>query len=509
MLDADSSELLHLAQNVSLILLSVVLLPLSTAILFLSYAVRLLLGENAFRQHSQRSPNFQPKTILVTGVGMAKGLRIAQAFYQTGHRVIGADFEPNSIPVSGRFSRAIDKFYRVSKPSPQHGAARYVRDLVYIVEKEEVDLWVSCSGVASAAEDGQARELLGRKTSCKSIQFDVKTTETLHEKDSFIEYTKSLGLPVPETHQVVSRTAVLNVLNEAIGGKKKYIMKTIGVDDASRANTATVLPKRTLSQTYGHVSKLSISKSTPWVLQQYIKGEEYCTHSIVIDNKVKLFVACPSSDLLMHYQALPQDSGLSKAMLHFTEEFAHRSESGFTGHLSFDFMVEEKVTEGCVQKNIYPIECNPRAHTAVTLFSGTQGSIDMVKAYMSVLDSSPGSGGNGHLYLSYALSDTGSVAYPQPTAPGYYWIGHDIVTLVLHPLLRILTFRIGLWPFIHHVTTFLNHVLFWKEGTYEVWDPLPWWWLYHVYWPGHFWVCLRTGKKWSRVNVSTTKIFGC
>ena len=194
MLDADSFKLLHSAQNLSLILLSVVLLPLSTTILVLSYAVRLFFSGNASRQRSQRSPNFQPKTVLVTGVGMAKGLRIARAFYQTGHRVIGADFEPNSIPVSGRFSRAIDRFYCVSKPSPQHGAARYVRDLVYIAEKEEVDIWVSCSGVASAAEDGQAMELLERRTNCKSIQFDVKTTETLHEKDSFIEYTKSLGL---------------------------------------------------------------------------------------------------------------------------------------------------------------------------------------------------------------------------------------------------------------------------------------------------------------------------
>jgi hypothetical protein len=125
---------------------------------------------------------------------MAKGLKIARAFYQTGHKVIGADFEPYSIPVNGRFSRAIDKFYRVSKPSAQYGAAHYIRDLVYIVEKEEVDLWVSCSGVASAVEDGQAMEVLERKTTCKSIQFDVKTTATLHEKDSFIKYADQLGL---------------------------------------------------------------------------------------------------------------------------------------------------------------------------------------------------------------------------------------------------------------------------------------------------------------------------
>jgi hypothetical protein len=302
---------------------------------------------------------------------------------------------------------------------------------------------------------------------------------------------------------------VHNLLNQANEGKKKYIMKTIGVDDVARANAVTILPKRTLSQTYNHVSRLSISKSTPWVLQQYIKGEEYCTHSVVIDGEVKLFVACPSSDLLMHYQALPQQSGLSKAMLHFTEQFALRAGPNFTGHLSFDFMVEERVTEGSVQKNIYPIECNPRAHTAVALFSGLQGSVDMVKAYMSALDVSTVNGIDGHKEPLSADSIIGSVAFPQPTAPGYYWVGHDIVTLLLHPLLRLMTFKIGTWQFIHHVTTFANHLLFWKDGTYEVWDPLPWWWLYHVYWPGQFLVSLRTGRKWSRINVSTTKIFEC
>ena len=143
---------------------------------------------------------------------MAKGLRIARAFYQTGHRVLGADFESSSVPVSGRFSRAIDKFYRVSEPSTRDGAPQYIRDLVYIVEKEEVDLWISCSGVASAVEDGQAMELIERRTQCKSIQFDVKTTETLHEKDSFIKYTESLGL-VGSWMQMTLRRNILTTSN--------------------------------------------------------------------------------------------------------------------------------------------------------------------------------------------------------------------------------------------------------------------------------------------------------
>jgi hypothetical protein len=182
MLHSNSPAILHTAQSIFLILLSITFLPFSTSILFLSYAVRPFVKHDALRRHLQRSPHFRPKTVL------------ARAFYETGHRVIGADFEPYGIPVSGRFSRALAKFYPLSKPSAQHGATRYIRDLVYIVEKEDVDLWVSCSGVASAVEDGQAMEMIERKTKCKSIQFNVETTATLHEKDTFITYTESLGL---------------------------------------------------------------------------------------------------------------------------------------------------------------------------------------------------------------------------------------------------------------------------------------------------------------------------
>ncbi|KAK3044781.1 hypothetical protein LTS18_000367, partial [Coniosporium uncinatum] len=52
------------------------------------------------------------------------------------------------------------------------------------------------------------------------------------------------------------------------------------------------------------------------------------------------------------------------------------------------------------------------------------------------------------------------------------------------------------------------HLLSWKDGTFEVQDPLPWFVLYHVYWPAQFVQSLRTGNWWSRVNVSTGKMFG-
>ena len=495
MLDGHCSWRLHFAQNAFLILLSIFFLPIDTFVLFYSYASQTLIAPHATQRRIMRSSaSFHPKTILVTGVGMAKGLTLARLFYEAGHNVIGADFEPHGVPVSGRFSKALKKFYALSKPNENDGSAYYIQDLMRIIRTEKVDLWVSCSGVASAVEDGQAKEVVESNSDCKAIQFDVKTTAILHEKHTFIQQAKRIGLPTPETHDVTSRTAVHRVLHAT--EKKRYIMKSIGVDDASRGDM-TILPRRTVSETYSHISNIAISSDKPWVLQQYIQGKEYCTHALVVNGEVKVFVACPSLELLMHYEALSPESALSKAMLKFTEEFVSRSGGGMTGHLSFDFLVEENPTEQGVETVLQPIECNPRAHTAVVLFSGQ--SAGMAEAYLSAFRFEMN--GNGASHQQQVLSPQGP--------PRYYWAGHDLVTLVLLPLLQVLQGQTKVIEYLKGCSTFLQHLLFWKEGTYVVWDPLPWWWLYHVYWPGQFLACITQRRKWSRINVSTTKMFGC
>ena len=442
---------------------------------------------------------------------MSKGLALARAFYIAGHNVIGADFEPHGVLVCGRFSRSLQKFYALPKPNAREGSAYYINALLRIVQREQVDLWVSCSGVANAADDGQAKEVLERRSDCKCIQFDVATTQMLHEKDTFIAETLRLGLPVPETHNVTSRAAVHKVLHDSPRTKKRYIMKSVGMDDATRGDM-TVLPRRTLSQTYDHLARMPIAKDKPWVLQEFVKGKEYCTHALVVRNAVKVFVACPSSELLMHYEALPSGSVLSKAMLRFTEEFVKRSGGDMTGHLSFDFLIEEKVTEKGVEMGLVPIECNPRAHTAVVLFEGMEQK--MAEAYLTALEPekefkplAQRPNINGH--TNGAIEEKEQELVTPAKVLKYYWIGNDLVEFVYLPLQQLILRQISLAAYLQGCVDFLEHILLWKDGTYELWDPLPAWWLYHVYWPGQFLACILQRKKWSRINVSTCKIFGC
>jgi len=503
-----SSNAYHIIKNLSLIYLSLLFIPIDAVVLACSYVL-----PPFFSRQSPAASPLKRKTILVTGVSMTKGLTLARLLSRSGHRVVGADA---SAMASGRYSIHVSKFYALQPPKAD-SPGPYIESLLRIVQTEKVDLWVSCSGVASAIEDAMAKEILEGRTKCKAVQFNVEDTRTLHEKDTFINAVKDAGLLVPETHTVKRRDDLLEVLGAAHGEAKdafdikpmgdltkekgrgkQFIMKPIGMDDAARGDM-TLLPKPSWSDTEKHVQRLKIDDQHPWILQEFIQGREFCTHALVVRKEVKAFVACPSAELLMHYEALPRDNALSMAMLDFTESFASKQGPDFTGHLSFDFLVKEQDVEKYDPKHIrlYPIECNPRAHTAVVLFRDTPA---MAETYMSVFSENERSYGNG-----YAGAD-------QPVAPvrpqKYYWIPHDFVTYVLLPIFSLATGQGTLDDLSDGFLFFGQHLLWWKDGTFELQDPLPWFVLYHLYWPAQFAQSLRAGKWWSRVNVSTGKMFG-
>ncbi|KAK3075078.1 hypothetical protein LTS18_014108, partial [Coniosporium uncinatum] len=206
-----SSNTYHIIKNISLLVLSLLFIPLDAIVLACSYALRPVFS----RQSSAASPQKQ-KTILVTGVSMTKGLTLARLLSRSGHRIIGADA---SAMASGRYSTNVSKFYAL-KPPKTDNPGPYIESLLHIVQTEKVDLWVSCSGVASAIEDAMAKEVLEGRTNCKAVQFNVEDTRTLHEKDTFINAVKDAGLLVPETHTVKQRDEVLKILGAAHGEAK-------------------------------------------------------------------------------------------------------------------------------------------------------------------------------------------------------------------------------------------------------------------------------------------------
>ena len=486
-------------QAIILILFSFLLFPIATFIFFFHYARSFVPSALASRRRIRRRHSFGPKAILITGVGTTKGLILARSFYEAGHDVIGADFEPGGVSVNARFSRSLKKFYSLEQPNAKDGFTFYLRHLLRIVQREKVDLWVSCSSVTSAVEDAQVKAIIERRSTCIAVQFDVATTSALQDKRTFVQRTRELGLPVLETHEVASRAAVHKILHSPAASKKQYIIRSLA-DSAFQADE-TPLPRRTMSETYNHISTIPISSSSPWVLQEYIRGKQYFTHALIISNAVKTFVVCPTAGNmhLTPQETLPPDSPLSLAMRRYTQEFVGRHPPGMTGHLNFVFLVQEKVSEKGLKLALQALKCDSRVHTAVMLYSNR--SQDLAEAYLSALRTSRMNGNDEekHFLLDHEdLQDASdaelefvnqTILTPVVFPSKYNWVAHDIVTLLLRP------FPIS--AYFKNLTTLLQHLMFWKDAIFVSWDPLPWWWFNQVYWPWVLLTSIWTGSMWS------------
>lgn len=474
----------HLSKNISLIFLSILCLPATTSLVALCFLYGRLFPMALPNPSNSCTPGSQ-KTVLVSSVTMTKGLFLARAFYLAGHRVIGLDFQREWIPSIEKWSVAVSKHYKISRPSSNWEV--YMQKLIEIIKEEKIDVWICVSGVETTERDAAAKEIIQRETACKVFQFEPTICQTLDDKWRFIEKTNAIGLGVPETCRMTSRQEALDFL-EGKTAPERYILKAIWLDDASRADM-TRHPQRGTGDV---ISNLDISDEKPWVFQEFVKGEEYCTHAVVVRGCIKAFVCCPSSAMLMHYRALSRYSDPWTKIYEFTKKYVDGlAEEGkeLTGQLSFDFIIRESDGE------LYPIECNPRTHTAVVLFKRDMKRL--ADCYLSLL-------------ATDATKDSQLVAdvyTPDTTfAGGSYWIGHDIVSLLLLPFLHITS---DFWGFFSALWEFIEHLLCWKDATFEFWDPAPLWYLYHVYWPCMFALSLIKGRKWSKINVSTTRIFEC
>ena len=426
---------------------------------------------------------------------MSKGLATARMFHRRGHRVIGADCARLSQAI---VSSAIDRFYTLPVPAdadaPEHDP--YIRRLMLIAEEQQVDLWLSVSDVNAAVRDGQARDILQKHTKTRCIQLSQENVELLHNKARFMEHAQLLGLQVPKNKTVYDRESLTDFLVD-MGGlalnsnvKRRFIVKPVGVDDLARFNME-LLPHFSEQQTMEAVNSIPFhnEKKVGFLAQEYIDGAEFCTHALIVRGQVRAFVACRSSSVLMHYSALPVQSPLSQRMLAFTKAIAAHGGDHWTGHASFDFMVKETDEAGEKSLVLYPIECNPRVHTAILLFNDTPEIID---EYLSVLE--PG------------LQPFEKPLYPR-TPHRYYWLGQDLVEQVFCPLVDLVGLgSLDTRQYMRKLSDFFCRIWTWKDGTFEVWDPWPFWWLYHVYWPLQL-VQYLGRKRWHKINVSTGKIF--
>jgi predicted ATP-grasp superfamily ATP-dependent carboligase len=423
-------------KTVATLILLLLVLPLNLALT----AIALL---RAIVVKPSRMVASHPKTILISGGKMTKALQLARSFHQAGHRVIL--IESHKYWLTGhRFSWAVDRFYTVPKPQ----AKDYIDALLEIVQSEGVDMYIPvCSPVASYY-DAQAKQILSKY--CEVMHFDADMVQKLDNKYKFSAIAASFGLSVPDSYCITHPQQILDFDFSKQG--QKYILKSIPYDSVRRLNL-TQLPCDTPLETAAFVEDLPISESNPWIMQAFIPGQEYCTHSTVRNGELQLHCCCKSSAFQINYEMVDKPE---------IEAWVRRFVSGLnlTGQVSFDFIEAE---DGCV----YAIECNPRTHSAITMFYNHP---DVARAY---------------------LETDFPLIKPLKSSRPTYWIYHEIWRLVTQPM------KIG---------QRLKIIASGKDAIFDWSDPLPFLMVHHAQIPWLLLENLRQLKDWIRIDFNIGKL---
>lgn len=324
-------------------------------------------------------------TILLSGGKMTKALALARSFSAAGHRVVLVESAKYRF-TGHRFSRAVDAFHTVPEPYEQGYAAA----LLDIIEAEGVDVYVPvCSPVASW-HDAQAKAVLDGH--CEVVHGDADTIRRLDDKAEFAELAASLGLAVPDTHRLTDPQQVAEF--DFVSSPGPYVLKSIAYDPVHRLDL-TPLPRPTPRETAAFAASKPISPDNPWILQRFVTGDEYCTHSTVRDGAVQLHCCCASSAFQVNYASLDKPE-IDDWVRRFVGALA------LTGQYSFDFIQEPG-------GQLYAIECNPRTHSAITMFYDHPG---VASAY---------------------LDDDRPTIRPLPASRPTYWTYHELWRMVSQP----------------------------------------------------------------------------
>jgi hypothetical protein len=390
-----------------------------------------------------RAAAARPRTIMVSGGKMTKALQLARSFHAAGHRVIL--IESRKYRFTGhRFSRAVDRFYTVPKPE----SPGYADALLAIVRRENVDVYVPvCSPVASYY-DALAKPRL--EPYCEVLHGDADMIAALDDKYAFSALATSLGLTVPDAHRICDPRQVEDF--DFSAAAPPYILKSIPYDPVHRLDLTT-LPRPSRAGTAAFARSKPISAATPWIMQGLVRGREYCAHSTVRDGRVQVYCCCESSAFQVNY-AMADKPEIEAWVRGFVEPLK------LTGQFSFDFI---QAGDG----RVYAIECNPRTHSAITMFHDHPG---LARAY---------------------LDDDTPVIEPAPGSRPTYWIYHEVWRLATEPGRRLSRLKV---------------ILRGKDAIFDWADPLPFLMVHHLQIPWLLAGNLLRRKDWIRIDFNIGKL---
>ncbi len=442
-------------KNVGTLILLLLLLPLNIGLILSSIALKAVYERVDPKQPDQGSTSKTEqkgrKRVLITGAKMTKALQLARSFHRDGHEVYLV--ETHKYWLSGhRFSRAVKRFFTV--PAPEEDSDGYSQALVEIAKENNIDLFIPVSSPVASYYDSLAKVALAPY--CESLHLDPEETALLDDKHAFCSKAAALGLCAPKVFRITDPQQILDFdfEGESSGSGSQYIVKSIPYDSVLRLDL-TRLPFEGMED---YVRSLPISEAKPWVMQEFIRGQEYCFHATARKGKIRLHCCSKSSPFQINYEQVN-----NVAIYQWVDTFIQKM--NLTGQVCFDMIQTE-------DGEVYPIECNPRLHSAITMFHDHPG---VAKAYLT----------DGH--------PNEVPITPLPNSQPTYWTYHELWRLL--SVRSVADFRVW-W----------NKVTVGTDAVLSPDDPLPFLMLHNWQIPLLLLDNLRRIKGWVKIDFNIGKL---
>jgi len=274
---------------------------------------------------------------LILGARAPACLEWARAFSQAGWTVTVADSLAQ--PLS-RFSRAAEHFVRL--PEPRHDPDAWIEALAGVIRQQAIDLLLpTCEEVFYLAHGLERLRPL-----CRVFTSYFELLHRLHHKGDFAAMTQGWDVAAPPTRALYDLAAVqaLAAEHDALVFKPAY----------SRFASQTLI-----RPSPAQLAKVRPSAEAPWVAQQFVPGQEYCSFSVLVDGQLRAHSSYQPRYRVGRGSGIYFHSCAPAPIRAFLEQFGRAT--GYTGQVGFDF-IEDR------QGRFHVLECNPRATSGVHLF---------------------------------------------------------------------------------------------------------------------------------------------
>lgn len=278
-----------------------------------------------------------PKKILITSGRSPVALDLARQLNSGGHSVYIA--ETLGLHVC-RFSNAVSKSFVVQ--SPRLNTEGFVQDLIRIIEEEEIDLIIPIYEEALYL----SYHLDRFPARCKIFVSPFSVMNELHNKWLFNQKLIEEGFQAPQT-LLLEQIEDIKKLDPA----KTYAVKAV----YSRAG----LQIKKFTPSCDKDLDIKIELGNPWIAQEWIEGEKYCTYSVCQDGKVLAHSTYPVGYAVDGKGCIVFTAVDHRRILAWVQRLVKAL--NYTGQIAFDLIERPN-------HKLYAIECNPRATSGAHLF---------------------------------------------------------------------------------------------------------------------------------------------